>query len=54
MRANPKITAKMIATELNLSISGANYQIRALKRDGRIWFDGKGGHGKWRIEEKEE
>ena len=54
MRANPKITAKMIAKELNLSISGANYQIRALKRDGRIWFDGKGGHGMWRIEEKEE
>ena len=54
MKSNPKITAKMIAKELNLSISGANYQIRALKRDGRIWFDGKGGHGKWRIEEKEE
>ena len=49
MRDNPYITAKMIAKELGISLSGANYKIKALKREGRIYFDGKGGHGKWVI-----
>lgn len=49
MRENPRITARMIAKEQGCSLSGANYQIRALKRDGRIRFNGKGGKGKWEI-----
>ena len=49
MRENPHITARMIADKLNISLSGANYQIRALKRDGRIRFNGKGGKGIWEI-----
>lgn len=49
MKENPYTTAKMIAERLGISLSGANYKIKALKRDGRIYFDGKGGHGKWVI-----
>ena len=51
MRKNPYITAKMIAKELGISLSGANYKIKALKREGKIYFDGKGGHGKWVVVE---
>ena len=49
MRQNPYITAKMIAKELGISLSGANYRIKALKREGKIYFNGKGGHGKWVV-----
>ena len=49
MRENPYITAKMIANELGISLSGANYKIKALKREGKIYFNGKGGHGKWVV-----
>lgn len=45
MRGNPYITARIIAKELGISLSGANYKIKALKREGRICFDVKGGHG---------
>ncbi len=49
MRKNPRITARMIAKELEISLSGANYRIRALKREGRIRFVGSGGKGEWEI-----
>lgn len=49
MRENPGITAKMIAKELNCSLSGANYKIKALKKEGRIRFMGKGGIGHWEV-----
>ena len=48
IRENPCITAKQIASELKISLSGANYKIKTLKK-GRIRFDGKGGRGKWMI-----
>ena len=54
MKANPKITAKMIAEELGISLSGVQYKIDILKKEGRIWYDGKGGHGKWIVNEKKE
>jgi len=47
MRADPKITARKIAGELGISLSGANYRIRALKKEGRIRFHGSGGKGEW-------
>lgn len=49
MRKNPRITAGMIARELQIGLSGANYRIRALKREGRIRFNGSGGKGEWEI-----
>lgn len=49
IRENPHITAKMIASELGCSLSGANYKLKALKREGRIRFDGSGGKGEWKI-----
>ena len=51
MREHPKITAKEIARELGISLSGANYQLRMLKREGRIRFNGRGGHGTWVVED---
>ena len=49
MRENPRINAGMIAKELRISLSGANYRIRALKKEGRIRFNGSGGKGEWEI-----
>ncbi len=49
MRENPRITARMIADRLGISLSGANYQIRALKKEGRVRFNGKGGKGAWEV-----
>ncbi len=49
MRENPGITAGKIARELGLSLSGANYRIRVLKKEGRIRFQGRGGKGMWEI-----
>lgn len=49
MRDNPQITAKEIAEKQNLSLSGAQYQIRALQKQGRIRFEGRGGKGRWMV-----
>lgn len=49
MKKTPDITAKKIAEELGISLSGANYRIRVLKKEGKIRFDGKGGKGKWEV-----
>lgn len=49
IRENPRITARMIADRLQISLSGANYRIRALKKEGRIQFNGSGGKGAWEI-----
>ncbi len=51
MREDPKITAKRIAGRLGLSLSGVNYRIRVLKKEGRVRFRGKGGKGEWEISE---
>ena len=49
IRKNPEITAKEIAECLECSLSGAQYKLKALKNDGRIRFNGKGGRGHWEI-----
>lgn len=49
MKNNPFITARKIAGKLGISLSGANYRIRALKREGKIRYDGRGGCGKWVV-----
>lgn len=49
MRKTPGITAKKIAEQLGLSLSGANYRIKVLKREGKIKYEGKGGHGIWLV-----
>ena len=49
MRENPQITAKEIAKRLGISVAGVNYKIRVLKSQGRIWYQGKGGKGEWKV-----
>ena len=49
IRKYPKITAKEIAASLGCSLSGANYKLKVLKKEGRVRFIGKGGHGFWEI-----
>ena len=49
MRAEPRITAKGIAEKLGISLSGANYKIKALKKEGRFYIQGKGGRGQWMV-----
>ena len=49
MRKNPQITARQIAGALGISLSGANYRIRALKKEGKIRFHGSGGKGMWIV-----
>ena len=49
MHDNPRITAKMIAEKEGISLSAANARIRRLKRQGRIHYNGKGGHGEWKV-----
>lgn len=53
MHENPYITAREIAAKENISLSGVNYRIKKLKREKRIYFDGRGGHGKWVVVKKE-
>ena len=43
------ITGKMIAKEIGCSLSGANYKLKVLKKEGRIRFNGAGGKGCWEI-----
>lgn len=57
MKANPHITAKEIAKMENVSLSGINYRIKRLKKDGRIYYQGRGGRnqtGQWIVCEDEE
>lgn len=49
IRENSEITAKEIAECLGCSLSGAQYKLKVLKKDGRICFNGKGGKGRWEI-----
>ena len=49
IRKNSEITAKEIARCLGCSLSGAQYKLKVLKKDGRIRFNGKGGKGHWEI-----
>lgn len=53
IRENPCITARQIAEKLGLSLSGANYRLHVLKKEGRVFFRGAGGRGHWEIREKE-
>ena len=49
MQEEPRITAKAIAERLGISLSGANYKLKALKKEGRIYFQGIGGRGRWMV-----
>lgn len=50
IRENPKVTAKQIAEMEGISLSAANARIRKLKKQGKIHYEGRGGHGKWVID----
>jgi len=54
MKENPSITAKEIAAKEDVGLSGINYRIKKLRREGRVYFDGTGGKGKWVVVDKEE
>lgn len=49
MAEDPTITARQIALKEEISLSAAQARIRKLKRKGKVFFDGKGGHGQWVI-----
>ncbi len=50
IRHNPKVTAKQIAGMEGISLSAANARIRKLKKQGKIHYEGQGGHGEWIID----
>lgn len=47
MDENPRITAKEIAREMEKNISLVRRRIDQLRKDNKIRFVGKGGHGYW-------
>lgn len=49
LRENPTTTARMLAGELNISLSTANMRLKDLKKRGSIRFVGAGGHGYWEV-----
>lgn len=49
IRAKPTITAKEIAVKTGNSLSGVQYKLKVLKKEGRIRFDGSGGKGRWEV-----
>lgn len=49
LRENPSATAREMAGRLGLPLSGIRYQIRALRKEGRVRFLGAGGHGCWQV-----
>lgn len=49
MEECPTITARQIAEKEAISLSAANARIKKLKRSGKIYYDGAGGHGEWRV-----
>lgn len=49
MQENPRVTAREIAEQLQISLSGANYRIGILKSEGKVKFNGSGGKGEWEI-----
>lgn len=54
MKDNPYITAKEIAEKEGTGLSGINYRIKILRQEGRIYFDGAGGKGKWIVVDNKE
>lgn len=54
MKENPCITAREIANIEQISLTTINYRIKKLRQQSRIYFDGRGGHGKWVVSEGEE
>lgn len=51
---HPKTTAKELSTVLGISQSAVYYRIRILRKEGRICYEGRGGHGIWRTCEKDQ
>lgn len=49
MRAVPDTTARQIAAQMGRSLISVQSRIRELRKEGRIRFNGKGGHGTWEV-----
>mgnify|MGYP003336620606 CR=1 FL=1 len=49
MRTNPAITTVELASALNLSDSGVEYNLRKLRQQGRIRREGSTKAGRWRV-----
>lgn len=46
---NPRLTARKMAEALRLDVSSVRRRIVQLRKDGRLEFVGKGGHGYWIV-----
>lgn len=49
MRENPTITAKQLAEQMNRTLRIVRNRIVELRRSGKIEYQGRGGHGKWKV-----
>lgn len=49
IKGKPSITAKEIAKAMDCSLSGAQYKLKVLKKEGRIRFARKGGKRRWEV-----
>lgn len=49
MRGSPDTTARKIAAEMGRPVRLIQNRIKELRKDGRIRFNGSGGHGVWEV-----
>ncbi len=49
LQENPTITSKALAAQLEISFSTARRWIDDLRKQGIVYFDGRGGKGKWVV-----
>ena len=49
MKENHKITAKELAEKFEISLSAIHYRLDILKKQEKIRYNGKGGHGEWTV-----
>ncbi|MBT9779389.1 hypothetical protein GPL15_23190 [Clostridium sp. MCC353] len=49
MKENPATTARKIALEMDRPLKLVQNRIKELRMDGRIRFNGRGGHGVWEV-----
>lgn len=49
IKEKPDITMKQLSEEMEISLSTCIYRVKGLKEKGAIVFEGKGGHGIWKV-----
>lgn len=53
LKEDPAITVKKLAGKLEISVSMARRWMEELRKNQAVYFDGKGGRGKWVVREKD-